>query len=459
MFPKSTYINRRAELKKKVGSGQLLFLGNDFVGMNYAGNEYHFRQDSTFLYYFGLDFANLAAVIDIDNDREIVFGDNPTIDDIIWMGVQPTLTDKCEPIGITDCRPLSELASYIKSARKVHYLPPYRADHTLWYHELLGIPVNAIEANVSTSFIQAVVDMRNHKSDEEIEEIEKAVDVSVDMHVKMMQMVHPGVHEAQVRAAVTQVAMSHKGGDLSFPVIATTHGQTLHNHGYVHIAHDGDMFLLDAGAEVESHYCGDLSSTCPVGKDFTDRQKEIFNICLSAHRAAVETLAPGVPFRDAHMAAATKIAEGMKMLGMLNGDPVEAANCGAYALFMQCGTGHMMGLDVHDMENLGEQYVGYGDYMQKSTQFGFKSLRLARPLEPGFVFTIEPGIYFIPELIDRWQAEHQFEGFFNWTEIQKWRNVGGLRNEENYMVTQDGARLLGHKRKPMTIGEILAVRG
>lgn len=476
-FSKETYIQRRAELKKKVNSGLLLFLGNNLVGMNYGDNEYSFRQDSSFLYYFGLDAPGLAAVINIDTDGEMIFGNDPTIDDIVWMGAQPTLKEKSALVGVNETYPLSNLSQYISKAiasgRKIHFLPPYRGDHRVWLQSLLGLKPEEQDAKVSEEFILAVVNMRNHKTEDEIVEIEKAVDVSVDMHVKMMQMVRPGVHEAEVRAAVTAIAQGREGGDNSFPVIATTHGQTLHNHGYIHTAQDGEMFLLDAGAEIGSHYCGDLSSTSPVGDDFTSRQKDIYNICLSAHRAAVDVLAPGVPFREAHLAAATKIAEGMKMLGLMKGSPDEAAHCGAYALFFQCGLGHMMGLDVHDMESLGEKYVGYDifadpakashptcpvSYNVKSTQFGFKSLRLARPLEPGFVFTIEPGIYFIPELIDRWKAEHKFEDFYCWSEIEKYRNFGGLRNEENYLITSNGARLLGHKKKPMSIEEVLAVR-
>ena len=475
MFSKETYIQRRAELKRRVGSGVLLFLGNDHAPMNYADNTYSFRQDSTFLYYFGLDFDGLAAVIDIDEGRDIIFGNDPTIDDIVWMGTQPLLSEKAAMVGATETLPLARLEEVVKAAlsagRTVHFLPPYRAEHVLKLqvlglmghnetpgaaHSSLFILHSSLEVSASLPFIRAVVDMRNHKTPEEIEEIEKAVDISVDMHCAMMRMVRPGIHEAEVRAAVTAIAQQG-GGDNSFPVIATTHGQTLHNHGYIHTAHDGDLFLLDAGAEVSSHYCGDLSSTCPVGEQFDERQQTIFNLCLHAHRTAVATLAPGVPFRDVHFAACTAIAEGMKGLGLMKGDVHEAVAAGAHALFFPCGTGHMMGLDVHDMENLGEQWVGY-DGEPKSTLFGLKSLRLARPLEPGFVFTIEPGIYFIPELIDRWRAEGRFTQFLCYDAIDRWRHFGGLRNEENYLITPTGARLLGHKRKPMSIDEIYAVR-
>jgi len=457
MFSKETYIQRRRQLSETVGGGLLLFLGNDQAPMNYADNTYSFRQDSTFLYYFGLDTDGLAAVIDADSGREIIFGNDPTIDDIVWMGTQPPLAEKAERVGVSETMPLDKLGDFLKGFPRVHYLPPYRGEHSVKLQALLGIAPAAQAAGASIPFVRAVVDMRNHKTPEEIAEIEKAVDVSVEMHRAMMRMVRPGIHEAEVRAAVTAIAQRQQGGDISFPVIATTHGQTLHNHGYIHTAQAGDMFLLDAGAEVESHYCGDLSSTCPVSPSFSERQRVIFDICLHAHRTAVAALAPGVPFRDVHLKACTAIAEGMKSIGLMKGDVHEAVEAGAHAMFFPCGLGHMMGLDVHDMENLGEVWVGY-DGVPKSTLFGIKSLRLARPLEPGFVFTIEPGIYFIPELIDRWRAEGRFTDFLCYDAIDKFRDFGGLRNEEDYVITSDGCRRLGSLYKPMTPEEMMEVR-
>lgn len=461
MFAKETYVSRRRALKKAVGSGVLLFLGNDQAPMNYEDNTYPFRQDSTFLYFFGIDHEGLTAVIDIDEGREIVFGNDPTIDDIVWMGTQPSLASKAERVGVGETLPADKVGDVLREAlskgRTVHFLPPYRGEHRVKLQAWLGLPPEAQDAAASTAMVRAVVNQRIYKSDEEVAEIDRAVDISVDMHCAMMRMVRPGVHEAEVRAAVTAIAQQG-GGDNAFPVIATTHGQTLHNHGYIHTAHEGDMFLLDAGAEVGSHYCGDLSSTCPVGNDFSEQQRIIFDLCLQAHRAAVDAIAPGVPFRNVHVKACTTIAEGMRALGLMKGDVDEAVRAGAHALFFPCGVGHMMGLDVHDMENLGEVWVGY-DGEPKSTVFGYKSLRLARPLEPGFVFTIEPGIYFIPELIDRWRAEHRFEEFLCFDEIDKWRHFGGLRNEEDYLVTPDGKRRLGTKYKPMSTDEVRAARG
>ncbi len=449
---KETYIRRRAQLKKDVGSGLLLFLGNDEVGMNYADNTYRFRQDSTMLYFFGLDFPGIAAIIDIDEDREIVFGNDLTIDDIVWTGSMPSLKERCEPVGITDVRPMSELAKIV-NGKSIHFLPPYRGDHRVWLWELLGVEPAAQAAKASVEFIKAIVRQRNYKDEEEIRLIEESVDLSTEMHLAAYRTVRPGIHESEVAAAVEEVACRH-GNALAFPTIATVQGQVLHNHGFIHDLKEGDIFLLDAGAETKNHYAGDLSSSMPVGEKFTDRQAEVYNIHLRSFQAAVDKLQLGTPFRDAHIAAATEIARGMKELGLMKGDPAEAAECGAYALFFPCGLGHMVGLDVHNMENLGEQYVGYAEGQVKSTQFGFKSLRLARPLEKGFVFTVEPGIYFIPELMDKWEAEGQFRDFICYDKLGPWRDFTGLRNELNYVMTDDGARLLGTIKKPMTIEEV-----
>jgi len=452
-----SYKRRRAKLKTDVGSGLLLFLGNAEVGMNYADNTYRFRQDSSFLYFFGLDYARLAAVIDIDEDREIVFGNELTIDDIVWTGTQPTLHEKCAALGIADSRPMKELKTYLDQARRkgqhIHFLPPYRGDHQIWLWELLGLNPKEQDIQVSQRLVKAIVSQRIYKDAEEIAIIEEAVDVSTRMHLAAYRKVRPGVHEAEVAAAVEEVAC--KGGNtLAFPTIATVQGQVLHNHGFIHTLREGEIFLLDAGAETRMHYAGDLSSSMPVGERFTEQQETVYNIHLESFQAAVDMLRPGVPFREAHLAAATKICEGMKSLGLMKGDPAEAAHIGAYAMFFPCGLGHMMGLDVHNMENLGEEYVGYNEGEVKSKQFGFKSLRLARPLEPGFVFTVEPGIYFIPELMDKWEAEHQFTDFICYDKLKAWRNFTGLRNELDYVITNDGVRQLGTIRKPMTLKEV-----
>lgn len=459
MFSAKTYTQRRQELKKKLGQGILLFLGNQDSPMNYADNGYHFRQDSSFLYYFGLDFAGLAAVIDLDEDREIIFGNELTIDDIVWMGTQPTLKEKGLLVGISDTAPSERLAGVLRKAvsagRPVHFLPPYRAENKTILFELLGIPPAQQAEKASVELIQAVVGQRSYKSDEEIAEIEKAVDISVQMHVGAMKMARAGMKEVELTAEIQRIAVA-AGGQIAFPVICTINGQTLHNHHYGNTLKPGDMVLCDTGAESPLHYAGDLSSTFPVDKAFTPRQKEIYQIQLNAYHAAIAALKPGVSNRDIHLLACRTLAEGLKAIGLMKGDLDEAVQQGAHAMFFPCGTGHMMGLDVHDMEDLGEKYVGY-DGQPRSSQFGLKSLRLARPLETGFVITIEPGIYFIPELIDRWRAEKRFCEFLDYEKLESYRNFGGIRNEEDFLITRDGQRRLGAP-KPVGIDEIEALR-
>jgi len=459
MFSKETYINRRNKLKSDVKSGILLFLGNNESGMNYADNTYHFRQDSTFLYFFGSDYAGLNAIIDIDENREIIFGDELTIDHIVWMGSQPTIKEKSEHVGIHETAPAAQLKTFLESAiskgRQIHYLPPYRPEHQVKLFDLLKVIPSQANAGQSIDFVKAVVNQRNYKSTEEIVLIEDAVNTTADMHLAAMRMARPGMKESEIAAAVQQVAIA-SGGQLSFPVIATINGQTLHNHYHGNTLKSGDLFLLDCGAENSMHYAGDMSSTFPVDKTFTTRQKEIYQIALNAHEAAIDMLAPGVKFKDVHLKAGRTIAEGMKEMGFMKGDLDAAVQQGAHALFFQCGLGHMMGMDVHDMENLGEVYVGYNG-QAKSTQFGLKSLRLGRELEENFVLTIEPGIYFIPELIDIWKAENRFSEFINYDKVEQYKDFGGCRNEEDFLITKNGARLLG-KPIPKTIADVEAQR-
>lgn len=459
MFPATTYIQRRKHLMDQVESGIILFLGNEESSMNYKDNTYHFRQDSSFLYFFGLDFANLAAIIDVDQGTETIFGNELTMDDIVWMGTQPTLREKAEGVGIKSTSPMENLKTLLQKAqikqKKIHFLPPYRPENILKLNDMLNIPPSGTARMASVELIQAVVDQRNIKSPEEIDEIEKAVNISADMHLASMKMARPGMYEYEIAAEIQRVAQT-ANAQLAFPIILTVNGQTLHNHYHGNRLEEGMMLLNDSGAETDKHYAGDLSHTFPVGEKFTQKQKEIYLIALNAHQAAVEALKPGVKFREIHLTACKNIAQGMKDMGFMKGDMDEAVSLGAHALFFQCGTGHMMGLDVHDMEDLGEKYVGYlGE--EKSTQFGLKSLRLARALEPGFVVTIEPGIYFIPELIDMWHNEKKFDQFINYDKVLSYKEFGGLRSEEDFLITPDGHRMLG-KPVPKTIEEIEAIR-
>lgn len=457
MFSSETYVNRRAALKKLVGSGLLLFLGNDEAGCNYEGNTYPYRQDSTFLYFFGQPYAGLSAVIDIDEDREIIFGDELTIDDIIWMGTQPSLQEKCAAAGIRELMPSNTLPDYLQKGQQkgqpVHYLPTYRPEHKLKLWRWLGVLPG--EEKPSTDLILGVVNLRNYKSAEEVAEIEKGALVSAEMHLAAMRAIRPGVYEYEVVAAIEAAAVSHNCA-LSFPIIASVNGQTLHNHYHGNPVKSGDLFLVDAGAETTMGYAGDISSTTPADHLFTTKQREIYVIQTAMHDKSVEMLRPGLRFEEVYDCSAQVLVEGLKALGLMRGDAVEAVKLGAHALFYPHGLGHMLGLDVHDMENLGEVYVGYGG-RPKSTQFGRASLRLGRELEPGFVHTIEPGIYFIPELIDLWKAEKKFTDFICYDKVETYKDFGGIRNEEDYLITETGARLLG-KRIPRTVEEVEAFR-
>ncbi len=455
MFSKETYISRRDKLRKSIGSGLILFLGNDESPMNYADNGYHFRQDSTFLYFFGLNHPYLAATMDCDSGEEEVFGNDLTVEDFVWMGPQPTIGIQSAQVGVAKIGDLDSLVVLLKETqnrgRKIHFLPPYRAENKIKLFEWLGVLPSEAKAKASLELIMAVVNQRNYKSVDEIHEIRRACNISVDMHTLSMRMAKPGVSEARIAAAVYELALT-AGCQIAFPIIATINGQTLHNHYHGNILKEGDMFLLDAGAETAMGYAGDLSSTVPVNGKFTTRQKDIYSICLESHNTAISMLKPGIPFKEVYFESARVIIRGLKNLGLMKGNVDDALANGAHALFFPCGLGHMMGLDVHDMEDLGEVYVGY-DGEAKSTQFGLKSLRLSRTLETGFVFTIEPGIYFIPELIDQWKAKNHNSEFIDYDKVEGYKNFGGIRNEEDFLITDTGYELLG-KPKPKRIEDV-----
>lgn len=459
MFEKEIYTKRRADLKKKMSSGLLFFLGNEESGMNFRNNTYHFRQDSTFLYYAGLDKASLYFVMDIDNDKEILFGDNISIDDIVWFGPTPRLEDEAVGAGIVDVRPLKELQLYLDNAiaqkQTIHFLPPYRDEHSVKLSSFLHIPIGEVSAKASVSFIKAVVDMRSYKQPEEIAEINKAIDISTEMHKLFYQKTKQGVREYEVAGLLEGFAFG-SGGRLSYPIILTVNGETLHIHARGTVMQNGQLALCDAGAETALHYAGDLTRTAPVGGKFSDVQKHLYNTVLNAQTAAIQASKPGTLFLDVHKVAVTELLKGLKDIGVIKGDVNEAVANDVHTLFFQCGLGHMMGLDVHDMENLGEQYVGYTDSLKKGTAFGWKSLRLGRALEPGFVFTIEPGLYFIPALIDEWKSQNKWSQFVNYEELEKYRNFSGIRIEDNFLITDEGAKILGNTIAPKTVAEVEA---
>ncbi len=455
MFRKETYINRRQQLAKDIENGIIILLGNTESPMNYADNTYRYRQDSSFLYFFGISHPDLVGIIDLDSGEEKIFGDDYTIDHIVWMGNQPTIEDRAKGCGVTNTSPLSALSNDLNKAksagRQIHFLPAYRAENKIKLFEYLGVLPSEVDKEASLELVKAIVKQRNYKSEEEIIEIEKAVNTTVDMHLAAMRMAMPGMREAEIAAEVERI-VSAEDGYISFPVIATINGQTLHNHYHGNSLKEGDLFLLDAGAETSMGYAGDMSSTFPVSKTFSAQQKDIYQVALNSHNKAVSMLKPGIAFKEIYFESAREIMRGMKELGFVKGDIEDAISIGAHAMFFPCGLGHMMGLDVHDMEDLGEQHVGYHNEL-KSTQFGLKSLRLARKLEPGFVLTIEPGIYFIPQLIDQWKNQKQFKNFLNFTKLEEYKNFGGCRNEEDFVITDTGAKLLG-KPLPKSIKDV-----
>jgi len=443
-FPKETYIERRNQLKNKMGSGVLLFLGNEESSSNFKDNWYPFRQDSSFLYFFGLDMPGLAAVLDIDQDLEIIFGDNLTTVEVIWQGAHPPLSELAKAVGIETTQPKNELTKVLGKAtnRQIHFLPPFRPENTQKLSEWLQTPIQEISSRASVDFIKAVVAMRSIKTEEEIMEINKAVNISVSMHKKAMKQAKAGMKEYELLGLVNGEALA-LGGHLSFAPIITIDGQILHNHNYSNTLTTGKMLLGDFGAESAMRYAGDITRTFPVGPEFSPAQKEIYQIVFNAYQAAVAALKPGIRFKDVHLLACKKLAEGLKELGLMKGNLDDAVNQGAHALFFQCGLGHMMGLDVHDMEDLGEEFVGYTDELKKSKQFGLKSLRLGKELEKGYVVTIEPGIYFIPQLIDQWQAENLHSDYINYDKVAEYRSFGGIRVEDAYLITESGSKLLG----------------
>ncbi len=456
MFNKEVYINRRNKLRNEVKSGVALFLGNVDCAFNYPANQYHFRQDSHFLYFFGLQNPGFAGIIDFDNDKDYIFGNDFDIDDIIWMGVQPKVKDLAAKAGIENTAPYTELLTFIdavkKEGRKVHFLPPYRGETVIELTRLLDIPNADVKGSASVELIKGVVKLKEIKSEEEIAEIEKAIDVAYDMHTTSMKMAMPGTVEQEIAGAIEGISLA-LAGPVSFPIILSQDGQTLHNHSHHNTLEAGRMMVTDAGTETHECYSSDITRTVPVGGKFNKRQAEIYQIVLDANLAAIEAIRPGVKYRDVHFIAARVIIEGLMKAGLMKGDVDEALKAEAHTLFMPHGLGHMMGMDVHDMEGLGEDYVGYDENTKRATTFGTAYLRLGKELKPGFVLTVEPGIYFIPDLIDQFRAEGKFTDFVDYDKVETYKDFGGIRIEDDILVTETGHRVLG-KPIPKTIREI-----
>ncbi|NJB66804.1 Xaa-Pro aminopeptidase [Desulfobaculum xiamenense] len=446
MFAPEIHAARRRALLESGLSGIAVFPGNVEAPMNYLDNCYPFRQDSTFLYYFGHDLPGLWGTVDFDAGECALWGEDATMDDIIWSGPVPSVAERAARVGAERHGSLAGLADFVREAqrqgRAVHFLPQYRAENRERLEALTGIPAARQAEGVSRELSVAVVDQRSVKAPEEVVELEKAQVVSYDMYAAAMRMARLGVPEREIAGAMIGV-VARSGAIPSFPLILSVHGETLHIRSHANILEAGNLLLIDSGAESPEHYASDITRVIPVGGRFDARQKSLYSILHDAQVAACAACRPGVTYRELHLATARRIAEGLTALGIMKGNPAEAVEAGAHALFMPHGLGHMMGLDVHDMENIGENLVGYGDELTRSSQFGLSALRLARTLRPGFVMTVEPGIYFIPALVAKWRAEGRNEAFIDYAEVEKYLDYGGMRLEDDVLVTDDGARVLG----------------
>ncbi|PIF06005.1 MAG: Xaa-Pro aminopeptidase [Draconibacterium sp.] len=461
MFEKNIYESRRKALKSKGLKGVALFLGNVDSPMNYKDNQYHFRQDSSFLYFFGLDFPGLAGAIDFDSGEEYIFGNDVDIADIIWMGPQVTVGENAAKVGVVNTAPFNKLGGFVadvlKKGRKLHILPPYRAENKILLSSLLHVSIDSFSDFISLPLVKAVINLRSIKSPEEIEEIEKACATGYDMHLTAMKMATPGTWEQTIAGTIEGIAIA--GGNMSsFPIILSQNGETLHNHSHANYLEKGRLMICDAGAESTLHYASDFTRTTPVGGKFSQKQREIYEIVLAANNKATSLIKPGVTYLSVHLAASEVIAAGLKDLGLMKGNVKDAVKNGAHALFFPHGLGHMMGLDVHDMEDLGQAYVGYDEETQPVKQFGTAYLRLGRRLQPGFVITNEPGIYFIPALIDQWKANKTNANFINFDKVDEYRDFGGIRLEDDLLVTESGCEILG-ERVPIDPDEVENIVG
>jgi len=452
MFSKETYTGRRAELKRMVGKGMVILFGNNEAPYNYAANCYApMRQDSTFLYYFGQHRDGLVGVIDIDNDEEWLFGDDISVEDIVWMGFTPSVSDLASEVGVTHTAPLVALRKLCDNAtagkRMIHFLPPYRHDTMIQIMDLLGVAPSQQRDAASKELIRAVVKMRSKKEPQEIAAIERACDVGYEMHTTAQRLIRPGVTERYIGGQVDGIARSLANGT-SFATIFSQHGEIMHGAPSNAKLEAGRLALCDAGCELDD-YCSDHTRTMPISGKFSQRQLEIYSIVEACHDYVLEVAKPGVRYMDVHFAVCRMMTERLKELGLMRGDTDEAVRAGAHAMFLPHGLGHMMGMDVHDMENLDQKNVGFDEETSPNLeQFGTNCLRMGRRLEEGFVVTDEPGIYFIPALIDEWKEKGHCKEFLNFDMLETYKDFGGIRIEDDVLITKDGCRFLGTKRIP-----------
>lgn len=441
LFDTAIYKDRRHALLKAMGSGTLFFPGATEQPYNYKGNTYPFRQESSFLYYFGFAQPGLSGIIDADSGKSILVGDDADIEDVVWMGPQPSMDKRIQQIGADQHIRTADLQNWLKG-KQVHYLPQHHADRIFYLADLLGKTIEEVRNGHSMPLVHAVINQRTHKAPEEIEQMEQALYITAAIHTQIRKSVAPGKYEAQIRGIAEGVAFANQSR-LSYQAICTIQGQTLHNNEYHRLMKEGDMLLCDIGAESIMGYAGDITRSYPVSPKFSSQQAEIYDLVLKAETESIDAVRSGTRYLDVHLGAARIITEGLKQIGLMKGNTDEAVAAGAHALFFPHGLGHMIGLDVHDLEGLGENNVGYDNSVQRSKQFGTAYLRMARALEPGFVITVEPGIYFIPELIDMWQGEGKHKDFICYDKLDPYRNFTGIRIEDNVLVSNDGPVVLG----------------
>lgn len=453
MFDKKTYVSRRAKLKELVKNGIIILFGNNESPCNYPSNGYYpFRQDSSFLYYFGLNRDGLVGVIDIDNNTETLVGNDIDIEDIVWYGSVDSVRDMADSVGVAETAPMKSLKTICNDAmrqkRRIHFLPPYRYDIKLQIFDLLGIHPGQQKESASMELINAVVKMRSTKEQQEIEELERAATIGYKMHTTAMRLTKPGLTEKYIGGQVDGVAHSY-GAMVSFPTIFSQHGEIMHGNPSMAVLESGRLALCDAGAETINNYCSDNTRTYPVNGKFTQRQLEIYSIVEACHDYVLDVAKPEVKYMDVHFAVCRLMTERLKELGLMKGDTDEAVAAGAHAMFLPHGLGHMMGMDVHDMENLDQINVGFDEETRpRLDQFGTNCLRMGRRLEEGFVVTDEPGIYFIPALIDDWKASGHCAEFLNFDKIETYKDFGGIRLEDDVLITKDGCRFIGKERIP-----------
>lgn len=462
MFAKETYIGRRAELARRVGKGLILLPGNPEVPNNYPNNTYYFRQDSTFRYYFGLDIPSMMGVIDAESGEAMLFGDDFTVEDIIWTGPMPTIAEQGAEVGVMKTFPLAEVRTLLRKAieqnRPVHYLPPYRAELKISLAELLGIRLDMLHERKSLDLMFAVAEMREKKSAEEVEALERAFKIGYQMHITAMRMCRPGVVEREIAGRLEGIAKSY-GQGVSFPTIVTQHGEILHNHNHDGVLEAGRLLLVDGGGESVEGYCSDHTRTYPVSGKFSDLQRDIYNIVLRAHGEVKDLIKPGMMYTDIHRAAYLSLADGLKGMGLIKSTAEDAVDAGAMYLFMPHGLGHGMGMDVHDLENIGERSFDFTTVAERAAKSATCVHRSTWRVEPGTVMSDEPGLYFIPALIDKCRAEGKFSGIVDYDALDAYRTFGGIRIEDDVLVTATGSRFIGDKLLPLTVDELEAVVG